>query len=47
MTDDAMVLEKMTGKKVKLVPGSYRNIKITTPEDLIVAEAYLRHPQEK
>ena len=47
VTDDAMVLEKMTGKKVKLVPGSYRNIKITTPEDLIVAEAYLRHPQEK
>ena len=47
VTDDAMVLEKMTGKKVKLVPGSYRNIKITTPEDLIVAEAYLRHSQEK
>lgn len=47
VTDDAMVIEKMTGKKVKLVPGSYRNIKITTPEDLIVAEAYLRHQQEK
>lgn len=47
VTDDAMVLEKMTGKKVKLIEGSYRNIKITTPEDLLVAEAYLRHPGEK
>lgn len=42
ITDDAMVLEQVTGKMVKLVPGSYRNIKITTPEDLLVAEAFLR-----
>ena len=41
ITDDAMVLEKVTGRKVKLVEGSYRNIKITTPEDLLVAEAFL------
>ncbi len=41
ITDDAMVLEYMTGQKVKLVEGSYRNIKITTPEDLPVAEALL------
>jgi 2-C-methyl-D-erythritol 4-phosphate cytidylyltransferase len=37
-TDDATLVEQL-GFKVKLVMGSYRNIKITTPEDLIVAEA--------
>lgn len=42
VTDDAMVLEQMTGHPVKLVEGSYRNIKITTPEDLLVAEAFLK-----
>jgi len=36
VTDDAMLIEKM-GKKVSIVRGSYNNIKITTPEDLIVA----------
>ena len=42
VTDDAMVLETMEGKKVHLVEGSYRNIKITTPEDLLVGEAFLK-----
>ena len=42
VTDDAMVLETMEGHPVKLVEGSYRNIKITTPEDLLIAEAFLR-----
>lgn len=41
ITDDAMVVERMTDYKVKLIEGSYQNIKITTPEDLIIAEAYL------
>ena len=41
ITDDAMVVERMTDKKVKLIEGSYQNIKITTPEDLAIAEAYL------
>jgi 2-C-methyl-D-erythritol 4-phosphate cytidylyltransferase len=41
ITDDAMVVETMTDHKVKLVEGSYRNIKITTPEDLLVAESFL------
>lgn len=40
ITDDAMVLERITGQRVKVIAGSYQNIKITTPEDLIVAEAY-------
>ena len=31
ITDDAMVLERIKGKKSKLIEGSYRNIKITTP----------------
>ena len=42
ITDDAMVVETLMGEKVKLVEGSYRNIKITTPEDLTVAEGFLR-----
>jgi 2-C-methyl-D-erythritol 4-phosphate cytidylyltransferase len=41
VTDDAALLERL-GKVVKIVPGSYRNFKITTPEDLQVAEALLR-----
>ena len=40
-TDDAMVVEQMMGHTVKLYPGAYENIKITTPEDLLVAEAFL------
>lgn len=45
ITDDAMVLERIKGKKSKLIEGSYRNIKITTPEDLLIANAYLKHPE--
>ena len=41
ITDDAMVVETLTGSSVKLVEGSYQNIKITTPEDMAVAEAFL------
>lgn len=40
ITDDAMVLERITGQRVKVIEGCYQNIKITTPEDLIAAEAY-------
>ena len=40
VTDDAMVVEKMMQKKVKMVEGSYKNIKITTPEDLLIAELF-------
>lgn len=41
MTDDAMVAEMFSDKKIRLVEGSYENIKITTPEDLRIAEAFL------
>lgn len=42
VTDDAGVVELFTGTKVKLVEGSYKNIKITTPEDIKTAEAFLQ-----
>lgn len=42
ITDDAMVLEKAENIPVKLVQGSYTNIKITTPEDMKIAEIFLK-----
>lgn len=42
ITDDAMVVEQMCGCPVCLVEGSYENIKITTPEDLKIAEIFVR-----
>ena len=39
ITDDAMVAETMLNCPVKIVEGSYDNIKITTPGDLIRAQA--------
>jgi 2-C-methyl-D-erythritol 4-phosphate cytidylyltransferase len=40
-TDDAMLVEEM-GIDVRVVEGEYSNIKLTTPEDLVWAEAILR-----
>jgi 2-C-methyl-D-erythritol 4-phosphate cytidylyltransferase len=40
-TDDALLLERL-GHHVHVFPGSYTNIKITTQEDLLFAEAFLR-----
>ncbi|HLO24870.1 MAG TPA: 2-C-methyl-D-erythritol 4-phosphate cytidylyltransferase [Geobacteraceae bacterium] len=40
-TDDATLVERL-GKDIHVVLGDYRNIKITTPEDLILAEAFLK-----
>ncbi len=40
-TDDAMLAERL-GRRVKLVMGSYYNIKITTGEDIAIAEAICR-----
>ena len=42
VTDDAMVVERLTGVPVRLVEGSYENIKVTTPEDMEVAAAVLK-----
>jgi 2-C-methyl-D-erythritol 4-phosphate cytidylyltransferase len=41
VTDDAQLVEDL-GIKVKMIMGSYQNIKITSPEDLLIAEAILR-----
>ena len=41
-TDDASLVERI-GVKVKMIAGSYENIKITTPDDLIVAEAFIKN----
>ena len=40
LTDDASVAER-AGHTISLFEGSYENIKITTSEDLIIAEAFL------
>ncbi len=41
VTDDASLIEKL-GRPVTVVNGDYTNIKITTPEDLVIAEALLK-----
>ncbi|WP_078433086.1 2-C-methyl-D-erythritol 4-phosphate cytidylyltransferase [Metabacillus halosaccharovorans] len=45
-TDDASLLERV-GRPVSIVTGDYTNIKITTPEDLYIAEAILKRNGEK
>lgn len=41
ITDDAMVVETIKSRSVKLVKGSYENMKITTPEDMKIAQSLL------
>ncbi|MGN1142785.1 MAG: 2-C-methyl-D-erythritol 4-phosphate cytidylyltransferase [Oliverpabstia sp.] len=43
ITDDAMVVEKYGRHEVTLFQGSYENIKITTPEDLGVAQVFVHN----
>ena len=45
-TDDTSIMEA-AGHKIKCVEGSYKNIKITTPEDIAVAESYLKNDYEE
>lgn len=45
-TDDAGLVERIGGD-VRAVAGSPRNIKITRPVDLVLAEAFLAHPQQQ
>lgn len=42
VTDDAMVVEQEMNLPVKMIEGSYENIKVTTPEDLAVADAFVQ-----
>jgi len=40
-TDDAVMVEQL-GVKVKVFPGDYKNVKITTQEDMVIAETFLK-----
>ena len=42
ITDDAMVYENYMNKPVKIRMGDYNNLKLTTPEDLVLAEEILK-----
>ena len=46
ITDDSMVMENYGNIPVQMLDGSYENIKITTPEDLIIAEKFLKSMNE-
>lgn len=45
-TDDASVVEK-NGGRISLFEGSYENVKITTPDDLLFAEAILKNRKKR
>lgn len=47
ITDDAMVVETLLHLPVKLIEGSYQNIKVTTPEDMEIAKAFLNRRLKK
>lgn len=43
-TDDSSIVEAV-GYEVKMIKGSYENIKITTPEDIIIAESFFKEKE--
>ena len=45
-TDDSMLMEYL-GYNVKVIEGSYNNIKITTPEDLKIGEEILNENKKE
>ena len=45
-TDDASLVERL-GARIKIVNGDYENLKVTTPEDIFVAETLLRRSDVK
>lgn len=47
ITDDSLIVENMTNTRVRIIKGDYRNIKITTPSDMLVAKAYLEDAMQK
>lgn len=47
ITDDSMLVEILGLAPVKLVMGSYDNIKVTTPEDLVIAENIIKRRSER
>ena len=42
ITDDAMVMEQHGCRKIKLLEGGYNNLKMTTPEDILLGEIILK-----
>lgn len=42
ITDDAMAVQKYGNVCASMIPGGYENIKVTTPEDIAVAECFLK-----
>lgn len=42
ITDDAMVVQRYGQVRSVMIPGSYENIKVTTPEDIAAAETFLK-----
>ncbi len=46
ITDDAMVVEQMTDHPVEMIEGSYENSKVTTPEDVLLAEEILKRRRD-
>ena len=46
-TDDASVVERTTPHRVTLCPGERWNIKITTPDDMVIAQAIARAIKEE
>ncbi len=47
VTDDGMVMERYGVRSVRMFEGSYENIKITTPDDILTGEAILRKRMKK
>lgn len=45
-TDDASVVEE-NGERISLIEGSYENVKITTPDDLLFAEAIIKSRKKR
>jgi len=42
ITDDAMVIRRYGNAEIVMIEGSYKNIKVTTPEDIAVAECFIK-----
>ncbi len=47
VTDDTMIVERYMGHSVKVIQGSYYNIKLTTPEDMEIAEFLVKNRSSK
>ena len=46
VTDDVSIIEAL-GKPVKITAGAYTNLKVTTPDDMSVAEKFLDEQQQQ